>query len=523
MFKCARIAVFTLGLFLSLSVFSRSHAADTAAAAPCCGDIEEAKSGYFKDNRYDEFVDFLSTLKGSKEIAPGCLDYYKALSRYEQLKYLEKNQLWDDYFSNGNAYRDDILECAQKAIAETDAGSCLRVKDRLLLWQFYYDQQATFGEQGLDELEADVSAYAKTSADSVLIKETADKLLEYGEKSGARAIYKIYVNRLASGNISDAQLKSDAQAFYQDGNLDLSEEVYDIYIDRISKTLAPEALIPELFGIAGNFVYKPSGLYDMAYAEKIYSKIDLLGQNDSFDQDTIYLRAFNLEKMKEYKAAADFYSRLVTFYPDTKYFDEAVYKIAMINAYALDDLAKAREYFNKLVSKSESSPQAISGFYQLGLLAQWEGDYAKARGYYESLVKGAGEGYAQRVAQAKDRLKEIEENKPIDYNLKTFLDVVLKKDGTPVEMGSSELKLSSFVADKGQKIDVSAWANMPESGCNQIQVQYLWSGSLGGAEPQVSDSGFQCSYADPGTQEINMVVVSPGGISDCSFAMVDVR
>ncbi len=260
----------------------------------------------------------------------------------------------------------------------------------------------------------------------------------------------------------------------------------------------------------------------MFYAEKIYARIEGLGQENSFNEESIYMRAFNLEKLRDYKMAGELYLKLTQLFPDTKHFDEAVYKIAMIKAYVSADIQKAREYFEKLIVKITFSPQVISSFYQLGLLAQWEGDLARAKGYYDTLLKNSGDSHAGISALAKDRLKEIEENKQLSYNLKVFLDSTLKKENSPVEMGSSELKISSFILEKKQRFEVSALANMPESGCNQVQVQYLWSGNLGGANPQATDAVFEGSYPDSGTKELNLVVVSAAGIIDCSFVMADV-
>jgi len=182
----------------------------------------------------------------------------------------------------------------------------------------------------------------------------------------------------------------------------------------------------------------------MSYAEKIYAKIAGLGQANSFNQEAIYLRAFNLEKLKDYKMAGELYLQLIQLYPDTRHFDEAVYKIAMIKAYVSADIQKAREYFTKLFAKTTFSPQVISSFYQLGLLAQWEGDLVKAKDYYDLLLKNAGNSYAATVALTKDRLKEIDENKQIGYNLKTFLDSTLRNNNTLIEMGRSELKSLQF-------------------------------------------------------------------------------
>ena len=89
-------------------------------------------------------------------------------------------------------------------------------------------------------------------------------------------------------------------------------------------------------------------------------------------------------------------------------------------------------------------------------------------------------------------------------------------------MGSSELASDHYILEKDQKIVISSLVNMPESGCNQVELQYLWSGNLGLASPTVSNLSFESSYSDAGTKEINMVIVSPTGIIDRSFIMVDV-
>jgi TolA-binding protein len=505
----------------------------------CCPDIEAEQAKYLLENRYNEFIDFLNNFKDKDKDKPIqlCLDYYKANARYLQLKYLEEKQSWDDYFANGNTYRDQLVENSQKVIRQADSSNCLKAKSRLLLWQFHRDQQDAFAQAALEELVTEVQVYAKsTAADLDLIKKVADTLLTYGEKSKAREIYKLYVAGLVAQKMTQAQLKSVAAGFYKQGNLELSMSIYDIYIEEISKTLGLEKLIPELFEIASLFVYKPegnglastsqshkvTGLYDMAYAEKIYAKIEVLGQNDVFNQDTIYLRAFNLEKFGAYQDAGKLYLELTRIYPDTKYFDEATYKVAMIDAYALADINEARKYFELLAAKTVFSPQVISAFYQLGLLAQWEGNLVKAKDYYDALLKNARDKYITAVAQGKDRLKEIQENGQLSYNLKTFLDLSLKKESALIEMNKAQLISSSYILEKNQSNTVSSAVNMPQSGCNQVELQYLWSGDLGGANPGVTESNFQGAYADHGTKEINIVIISPAGAVDRSFTMVDV-
>lgn len=526
-------------LILSMSLWTSAFC-QAPAGGSRCANFEELKIKYFKADQYSEFIGFLDNFRSKDKQTQPCINYYKAIARYSQLKYLEEKQLWDDYFANGNDHRDQIVESAKKVIAETSADDWLRSKIRLLLWQFHRGQQDAFSEQALTDLMTDVNAYAKEANDPMLIKDIADSLLASEEKAKARELYKLYVNKLLSSEMANIQIKAAAAGFYKEANLELAQTVYDIYIERISKALSLEkrekSAIPELFEIASMFVYKSSGLHDMAYAEKIYAKIEGLGQKNAFNQGTIYLRAFNLEKMKDYKKAGEFYLQLIQLYPDTKYFDEAAYKIAMINAYVSADIKEARNYFKKLIVKPVISPQRTSSFYQLGLLAQWEGDKVQAKDYYSALIENSGDNQPVTVAPgligeagtrscavaARERLKEIEESKPLSYNLKTFLDLSFKDGSASLEMDRSELKSSGYILEKGQKIVVSSLVNLPESGCNQIELQYLWSGNLGGANPGVTNAGFQGSYPDAGTKEINLIIVLPGGIMDRSFVMVDV-
>ena len=516
------LTVFVLSVSFLTPAFSQPVAVQDNTSAGYCAGLENEKIKYFQENKYSEFIDFLNNYKITDQSNKPCINYYQALTRYAQLSYLEEKQSWDEYFANGNDYRQQIVDGVNKVIAQTNASDGLRSKSRLLIWQFHHGQQDAFHEQALIDLMTDVKAYAQASQDTALVKYIADALLSSGQKSSARELYKLYVDKLVEGKMTDAELKNIAAGFYKEQNLELAQTVYDIYIERVSNSLPPDKFIAQLFEIASLFVYKQTGLYDMAYAEKIYALVEARGPKDAFNQETIYLRAFNLEKMNAYQDAQKFYLQLTQAYPDTKYFQEATYKIAMINAYVLANISEAMKYLQILAAKTVVSPHVISSLYQLGLLSQWQGDLAKASSYYDTLLKNAQDQYAATVAQARERIKEIQENKPLSYNLKTFLDLSLKNDSTLMEMNKSELRSVNYILAKNQNNIVSSLVNMPQSGCNQVELQYLWSGDLGGANPGVEMSNFEGAYADPGTKVINIVLISPAGIIDRTFIMVDV-
>ncbi len=502
--------------------------------------FERLKGIYFQDNKYNDFVDLLRSLMQKKKTLAPYVNYYIALARYSQLKYLQETQNWDEYFSQGNTYRDDITERAKNTIDATTSKDALNINARLLIWQFHKDQQDVFHEQALSELMNSVLEFAKGSPDAKPIKEAADKLSLYGEKGKAKELYKIYAQNIITSDIKDDELKNIALGFYNDGNLELAENFYDAYIEKIAKSEPKEKLVPILIDLAKSFAYKDAQPSDALYAEKVFSKIEELAGKEIFEQEQIYLRAFNLEKAKEYQKAKDIYIDLVNRYPQTLHADEAGFKVGIIYTYILGDAKQGKTFFDKLVQKERPSPQLISSLYQLGLLSQWENDYPGAKDYYNKLIERAADNFSETVALAKERLKEIGEAKPIEYNLKTFLDVSLnpvrnldvdernkisngvKEEYATFDMTKSELRASIYRLNKDQEENITASTYMPESGCLQVELQYLWSGHLGQAKPSLNEPSFNTTYTQAGTKEINLVIISSTGIIDRNIDLVDV-
>ena len=475
-----------------------------------------------KDNRYAGFVEFLKSLESKRKTLEPFTSYYTALTRYSQLKYLEEKQAWDEYFAQGNTYREEIVSALEKAIDVTIPKDVLNIYSRLLLWQFHRDQQDAFAEQSLSDLMNSVLEYSKDTKDIKPIKEVADKFSAYAEKGKSKELYKIYADKIAASDTKEEELGSIASNFYKEGNLELAETIYDIYLDRITKSLPQEKLIPLLIEIAQAFSYKDVGANDALYAEKIFAKIEEIGGRKAFDQELIYLRAFSLEKAKEYQKAKDNYVDLAQRYPAATHNDEAVFKSGIISTYVLRDIKQGRSYFEKLAQKETISPQVISSLYQLGLLSQWEGDNLKAREYYDNLTGKAAGNFSETVNLAQERLREMNEGKPIEYNLKTFLDLSLKEENAMFDMTKFDLNSHPYRVKKNEDVNINASSYFVQSGCMQVELQYLWSGHTGTKKPSLAEATFNTTYKEPGSKEINLVIVSPAGIVDRSIDIADV-
>lgn len=309
--------------------------------------LNEAKGEYLKDNRYSEFVELLKSLCPNKEVNR-LLHYNIALARYEQLKYLEESKGWDEYFAMGNNYRDDIVREAGLVIASLPEDSRESLEARLLLYRFHKDQQDSFVEDALLDLMASAQGYAKSGTEISLLKEVADTLFSYQEGLRSKEAYRLYVALLTRLDIKDEELKKLALQFYQEGNLELAENIYDTYVTRINGSFLQEDLLKELKEAARLFSYKDSGHYDLDYAESIFQKIEDIGGINAFDEDLIYMRGFNLEKNKSFEKTKNIYLILLKKYPKSRYIEEVLFKLGVISAYALRDSKEGKSILSAL-------------------------------------------------------------------------------------------------------------------------------------------------------------------------------
>jgi hypothetical protein len=447
------------------------------------------------------------------------ISYYVALTRSRQLKYLEETQNWNDYFSFGDSYRSQIIEELKNSISPTVLDK-LGIYARCLLWQFYKDQDDAQEEGAREDLISSAIKYAAENKDIEPVRFVADTLFGYGNKGHAKKLYNIYVQKLIESETNEDKLKEAAVDAYKKENLSLSTTIYDAYIEKITKSYTNDKSMPILIAIAKDFLYKDKGSYDAEYAEKIFKGIERLAGKEAFDEELRYLRAYNLEKSKEYIPAEEQYRILTEAFPQTKRYDEVIYKAGIITTYIARDIEKGRLYFEKLSQKSDVSAQVISSLYHLGLIYQWQKDSVKAKEYYLKLTERAGSDFVETQELAKQRLKEIENSQEIEYNLRMFLEATFSSDPR-YDMGRLELKASPFRVENEQSTQIQALAYMPESGCMSVEVNYLWSGHLGTATPSTTRQEFPASYKHRGTKETNLVVVTSSGALDRSLIMVD--
>jgi len=480
-------------------------------------DLDKVKEEYFNNQRYGDFVNYLKDLSKKEPHLANEISYYIGLCRYEQLKYLEEAQDWDRYFKYGNDYREELERELKKVIKRTTYKDKINLYAQLILFRFYKDQMHPSAEEIKNSLMDNTNLYIKETNDFLILKDIADTFLIYQYKNEAEKLYRVYVENLVSLEKDLEKLDSFGANLLKENKLDLAVCFYDTYIERLIRDYPKEKVLPKLFFIGKEFSFKVN-----EFAERIFKLIEDRYGLDLFDEETLYLRAENLEKSLNYLDAQRIYLIFLEKFKESKYREELLFKTAVVYAYSLADLEKAKYYFNELLKeKKKNSCYGISSLYQLGLISQWQKNYDEAVKFYKELWEEAGDRFLELRELSQKRIEEIENDKPIEYNLKTFLDLSFSKEKIE-EAGFLKLTASNLKLPKNESLEISALVTPPQTGCFSLELGYLWSGEVGSYFPSEKDAHFSTKYIDEGTKLVNLVVVTANGVLDKSYLMIDV-
>jgi len=485
-------------------------------------DLTSLKDAYFKENRYKEFIDYLKNLKG-KNPADAEINYFLALSYYKQLKYLEETQNWEEYFNDGNTYRQELVNCAQQVIDTTKSLDKLNLYAQLLLWQFYKDQNNPLEASTKKALLESCNLYAQGASDKEPLKEIAQIFSDYAEKIEAQKLFKLYVQGLVASEKDLEKIKELANSYLKD-NSEISILLYDAYIQRLldNPSMPKETVIKELLTIAKNFSFNYNSENDLEYAEKLFKQMETLFGKDVFDEETLYLRGYNLERLKKYPLALEEYLYFLKSFADSKYAEKVTFKSGIIYTYSKGDIEKGRHYFKSLAEKESPSWYVFSSLYQLGLLSQWQKDFSQAEIYYNDLLKRADDSFKELKDLAQKRIEELKSDGQLEYNLKIFMDLCLNKES--MLKGSADFKITEKEAQENKIFHFCAEVLLPQSGCMSVETNYLWSGTLGSKDKVLpQESEFESTYQTPGTRIVNLVVVTPSGTLDKTYLMFDIE
>jgi len=133
---CAAVCAGTVRAQESRSLCDQLNSA--ASAADARNALNKSQETFATAGRYSDFVEQLlgCSLK-NKKVPLALVQFAIASCRFDQLNYLEQQQLWDEYFNRGDEYRRQINDTLTKVIADTPAKDSLHLSARVLFWQFH--------------------------------------------------------------------------------------------------------------------------------------------------------------------------------------------------------------------------------------------------------------------------------------------------------------------------------------------------------------------------------------------------
>ncbi len=512
------VALFSFAFSLMLSAGTcRAQAAS----------LEKQSQDYYARHDYDGFYEYLAKLLAKDSQNPE-IYFYLALTRQTQIEYWQDIKNWEGVYDKAPAYRGEITKNLEEAQGLIKYNPVLLLEIKYLEYKNVKGDSPDKASEAFDGL-LNIAVTSSASEGLVSkIKEIADELSALEDKSFARRLYAVYADKISEANLSTEQLKAIGAGFLEEKNIYLAKTIFDAYLKKVPQD--PKLLAGSIVSIADKFADNgwKEGL-DPFYAEELYTRAAALGGAGAFEAESQYLRAFNLERMKNYKQSFKEYKKFLDAYPESSRLPEVYFRLGVLAAYAQKDIPSAQAYFLKIRDEFPQDVLCVYGLYQLGLLKQWKEDFPEAKKSYELCLSGAQEaGFdmdrAKTVLLAKERLREIDEGKSFKYSLKLFFEETFKEAAGEAPFGLSvDLTARPSKAHLEKHVKYEVTTSNPQTGCMMPLYSYEWSGETGGMSNIPNSPELITVYARPGIKVVQVAVVGPQGPEGAAFEMVGIE
>ncbi len=232
------------------------------------------------------------------------------------------------------------------------------------IYAFYLDEsekaQALLNETLLMQLKANEKAKLK-----ILL---GDILVSNNEIWDASILYMQVANQFKEDKIGHEAKFKNAKVFYYDGEFEYAKTQLDVLKASTSKLIANDAMQLSLL-LQDNL-----GIDTTQAPIQMYAQADLLIQQNKFDKGLTLLDSINIlfpfhsiadeilyqkgiihSKMNQWHKAIFFFEKIIESYSFDILADDAIFRIAEIYDYRLDDPEKASEYYKKILFDYSSS------------------------------------------------------------------------------------------------------------------------------------------------------------------------
>ena len=391
---------------------------------------------------------------------------------FSQLKKWQEEKDWEKFFQNKDSYKEKILEY----LKDIEYPPHLKLKAKYLVFELSSFLNETSTRQMLKSFTEEIQSLNQADEETLLfLRYVISDLNLRQEAQLKRKVSTQYIKLLKSSSSPDL-LKREAEVFHLSRDIDNFAAISSAYFDLIEDkdVLKREILL---------YIEKAScdGFKDACepyFTEGLFSRLtDEF--NDELDEDTQYLRGYNLESAFEFQNAADIYNSFLERFPQSKLAEEVIFRLGYIYMYKLRDFSKSGEYFLKL----------------------------KERGY----------GVSKQLMILN---KEFDKER-VSYNEKVFLEALLRETQLPRNTALQiESKPSRVFTD--DTLSVRSISFSPDTGCIVPEGLFLWSGDLGGVKITTNTPDFSTSFNEEGLKIIQLVEQIPKGVLGFDSSLINV-
>ncbi len=511
-----------LGLGIFCFAIFTSFTAVGLAQGPKEKDLSALAQEYFSKADYDGFYQYVEASIKEAGGKTGEAYYYLALTRSKEIESWKKTKNWAGVYDKAPAYKKDILENLDKAqtLIKDDPAALLDIK--YLKWLCIRQDDPDSAVGLFNDLVNSAQGGTQSPATLERVKAFGDELSSLEDKSLSRRLYEVYVNKLISSGGDKEGLKGQAEKFLKEGNAYLAKSLFAAYVAKIADN--KELMARELVAIANRFANDGrKEALDPVYAEEMYKKAYETAGSVAFDAASQYGRAFNLERLKEFRETAIEYKHLLDTYPDYAAKQNVYFRLAVLSAYAEKNIIQAQEYFLKVKDEFPKNIVGLESLYQMGLLAQAQGQSDKAKEYYDELLKEAkSQGFdlekLQLAQLSQERLKEIDAKKELAYGVRLFFQEILK----PASPLSVDVTARPAKQDVSQPVQYTVTTSNPQTGCMMPVYSYEWSGEVGDIANIPNAPELTTDYTEGGVKVVGVAVIGPDGPQGVGFEMTEI-
>ena len=190
----------------------------------------------------------------------------------------------------------------------------------------------------------------------------ADALLFTGEIWETTLLYSQAEKMFKTDDIGRTAKLKNAKLAYYTGQFDWAQAQLNVLKAATSDFIANDALylamligdnsfMDSTYAALGTFARADLLLYQnkLDSAKLALDSIEEFFPGHSLIDDILFKRGEMAEQAKDPTKAVEYYHKVWKEYPDDLLADDAVYKMAQINEYSLDDSSKAMEYYQELL------------------------------------------------------------------------------------------------------------------------------------------------------------------------------